>query len=174
MSSIGPLDVTSTIFATNVLDQVRDLSGTLQAFFARNVWPEAHPELRFTMEAAYQDFERLSAALLRIFAVALQQHPDFFADKIDAHASNMQVANYSSLLVPPKLASASRKKAHVDSGTFTILLSDEWSSKRWRVRTSLILRPADCTNLYPALLAMQCMLSSVVRAALLVRAASCA
>jgi isopenicillin N synthase-like dioxygenase len=45
----------------------------LQAFFARNAWPKGHPELREAMERVYMDCTRLSAALLRVFAVALLQ-----------------------------------------------------------------------------------------------------
>jgi hypothetical protein len=45
----------------------------------------------------------------------------------------MQVAKYSSLVLPPEPGEL-HKKAHVDSGTFTILASNDWTSGTWRVR----------------------------------------
>jgi isopenicillin N synthase-like dioxygenase len=81
------------------------------------------------MEAAYHDCTTLSTSLLHIFAVALGDPEDFFDDKINAHASNLQVANYSSLIVPPP-EGCFRKKAHVDSGTLTVLVSDDWTMEK--------------------------------------------
>jgi isopenicillin N synthase-like dioxygenase len=104
----------------------------VQAFFAPNAWPAHFPELRTSLEHVYTGCTKLSAALLRVFAVALHQDEHFFDDKIDRHASNLQVANYSSLGVPPD-GGVTRKKSHLDSGTFTILASDDWSRGTWQV-----------------------------------------
>lgn len=99
---------------------------SVQAFYAENVWP-AHPAgLRRSMEAVYRDCTRLANTLLRVFACVLQEDEAFFRDCCDAHTSNLQVANYSSLVVPA--GSVLRKRAHADSGTLTILASDDWTS----------------------------------------------
>lgn len=51
----------------------------------------------------------------------------------------VQVSNYSSLVEWPQGRDACmRKKAHVDSGTFTILASDDWLSGNWQARAPLI------------------------------------
>lgn len=76
----------------------------------------------------------VAEALLRVFAVALEAREDFFVDKTDRHHSNMQVASYSSLIVWPEgLGACMRKKAHVDSGTLTLLASDDWLGGTWQV-----------------------------------------
>jgi hypothetical protein len=87
------------------------------------------------MENMFDRLNGVAEALLRIFAVALGEHATFFEDKVDRHHSNMQVANYSSLLLWPEGPDACmRKKAHLDSGTVTILSSDDWLSDDWQVR----------------------------------------
>ena len=51
----------------------------------------------------------------------------------------VQVSNYGSLVEWPQGHDACiRKKAHVDSGTFTILASDDWLSGNWQARAPLI------------------------------------
>lgn len=53
---------------------------------------------------------------------------------------HLQVSNYSSLVQWPQGPNACmRKKAHVDSGTLTILASDDWLSGHWQARTHHIL-----------------------------------
>eukprot|EP00892_Ulva_mutabilis_P008272 jgi/Ulvmu1/5817/UM025_0074.1 len=106
----------------------------LEVFFAENVWPgEDAPALQPCMEGMYARCTRAADAILRVFAVALGAPEDYFADKTDAHHSNMQVANYSSLVVWPEGRDACmRKKAHVDSGTLTILASDDWLGGTWQ------------------------------------------
>lgn len=111
----------------------------LQVFFAPNMWPHAEaPALQPCMEAMYARCTGVADALLRIFAVALGAGEHFFEDKTDAHHSNMQVANYASLVMWPEGAGGCmRKKAHVDSGTLTLLASDDWLGGSWQVRPTV-------------------------------------
>ena len=94
-------------------------------FFAPNAWPDParHPNLRPAMETCYGAMETLARRLHRLVALAAGADADFFVSRCDEHCSNLQVANYPSLLpeawsdrAPPP-----RKKAHADSGTLTIL-----------------------------------------------------
>ena len=111
----------------------------MQAAYAPNIWPSGHGELRTAMRAVYEDFTRLSKCLLRIFACALREEESFFEGKVDAHTSNLQVANYSSLVVLPE--PVLRKRAHIDSGLLTVLASDGWA-----VGKAPAVRPPACTE----------------------------
>ena len=114
--SAGPFDA-------RVDDHRADEEGAL--FFAPNAWPDPsrHPNLRPAMETCYGAMETLARRLHRLVALAAGADADFFVSRCDAHCSNLQVANYPSLVpeawgdrAPPP-----RKKAHADSGTLTIL-----------------------------------------------------
>jgi len=114
--SAGPFDA-------RVDDHRADEEGAL--FFAPNAWPDPsrHPNLRPAMETCYGAMETLARRLHRLVALAAGADADFFVSRCDAHCSNLQVANYPSLVPeawgdrpPPP-----RKKAHADSGTLTIL-----------------------------------------------------
>jgi len=130
-----------------------------KAFFGPNVWPcgssavvapgsasRAVIPLRSNMEALYEELDRVARVILRVFAVTLGEAEDFFDRVVDGHHSNMQVANYpSQLCARPGLDYNNdelarqrdlvlRKKAHVDSGTITLLMADDWmpGSSTWR------------------------------------------
>jgi len=97
------------------------------AFFAPNRWPAGHPGLREAMLALYGECESLSAALMGLFAEALGERREFFEPMLRRHHSNLQVASYPSQAAPvPDGARDLRKKAHVDSGTLTLLFADDW------------------------------------------------
>ena len=76
------------------------------------------------MIAIYRGFERLSADLLRIFALALDMPEDHFADKIDRHFSILSCHHYPALTAPP-LPNQLRTGAHTDFGAMTILAMTE-------------------------------------------------
>src|SRR3546814_16355475 len=58
-----------------------------ETLFQPNVWPAALPPAGAIAGAYFREMERLTADLLRIFAVALGIDEDFFAAKITRHRS---------------------------------------------------------------------------------------
>eukprot|EP00775_Hariotina_reticulata_P005439 gene5439-5672_t len=97
-----------------------------QVFFAPDRFPiSSVPQLQPLMQQHFLQCEAAANAVLRLLAAALGIDHNFFADKVDKHHSNLQVANYPSQLRPPGPADL-RKKAHVDSGTLTLLASQDW------------------------------------------------
>lgn len=93
------------------------------ARFDHNQWPADLPELRPTLEAYFSALAGLAGELLGVFALALAQPVDFFADKIDRHNSFLRVINYPAPVQAP-LPGQLRAGAHSDYGTLTILLSE--------------------------------------------------
>ncbi|CAG9466333.1 unnamed protein product [Pedinophyceae sp. YPF-701] len=103
-----------------------------QAFFAPNAWPDAEvPKLSKSMMRLYRQLDDIASRLLLLFAEALDADREAFARALAGHHSNMQVANYPSLLSEPGPDDI-RKKAHTDSGTMTLLLSDGWMRRGHR------------------------------------------
>ena len=89
-------------------------------YFVANVWPEEPRDLRATWTEYHREMGRLSADLMRVFALALALPEDFFADKIDKHITITRVINYP----PPPgapLPGQLRSGAHSDYGSLTIL-----------------------------------------------------
>jgi isopenicillin N synthase-like dioxygenase len=73
----------------------------------------------------YREMERLSADLLRLFAMALQLDHEFFADKIHYHRSSLRALNYPEQPADAKpLPGQLRAGVHTDYGSITILLQD--------------------------------------------------
>ena len=72
----------------------------------------------------YQSMEKLSAALMRGFALALDLEENWFVDKNDRHASTLRSLNYPTVsgMKPPKPGQM-RASAHTDYGVLTILKS---------------------------------------------------
>ncbi|MEO6748401.1 MAG: 2OG-Fe(II) oxygenase family protein, partial [Casimicrobiaceae bacterium] len=94
------------------------------AFFMPNVWPLEPAGLRDALERCYAEFERVSALVMHIFAVALELPEQFFDDRIDQHTSTMRAILYpaqQSAPVPGQL----RAGAHTDYGTVTLLRGDD-------------------------------------------------
>lgn len=87
-------------------------------------WPNTLPtKPNGTAEALialYRSFEKLSADLLQIFAVALGMPEDHFADKIDRHFSILSCHHYPVLTEPPAPGQL-RTGPHTDFGALTIL-----------------------------------------------------
>ena len=91
--------------------------------FAPNLWPSAPPSLRPAMKCYFLALEELSRRLARCFALALGLPPDWFADKLDRHASQLRLLHYPAPardLEPGQL----RCGVHTDLGMMTILRNE--------------------------------------------------
>ena len=91
--------------------------------FAPNLWPGAPPALRPAMESCFLALEDLARRLARCFALALGLPPDWFADKLDRHASQLRLLHYPAPtgdLEPGQL----RCGVHTDLGMMTILRNE--------------------------------------------------
>ena len=89
-------------------------------WFVPNIWPTYPPGFAGALKAYFTAMEALAARLMRLFALALDLPPGFFADKIDRPVSNMYVNYYPAQLTPPKPGQL-RAGAHTDYGSLTIL-----------------------------------------------------
>ncbi len=92
-------------------------------FFAPNMWPERPTPWRGLWQAYYRHMERLAPAIMRSFAIALDQPENYFADRIDRHITNSSVIHYPPQPAPPE-DGAVRAGAHSDLGSLTIIYSD--------------------------------------------------
>jgi isopenicillin N synthase-like dioxygenase len=89
-------------------------------FFAPNLWPSTPPTLRASWSAYFREMESLSAALMRMFALALGLDEHFFDDKINRHISNFRAINYPDQPEQP-VPGQLRAGAHSDYGSLTIV-----------------------------------------------------
>lgn len=100
-------------------------SDTAKRLFHPNIWPDADvPEFKPALIEYYHELEKLAALLMELCARALHLPPDWFADKIDRHITNMVVSNYPDQpeeLEPGQL----RAGAHTDYGGLTILKTED-------------------------------------------------
>jgi len=117
-----PRDLRETVFLGPVDDFRPHYTDLPEA--ALSYWPNTIPTEPAGVDDAvvrlYRGFERLSADLLRIFALALDMPEDHFADKIDRHFSILSCHHYPALTEPP-LPNQLRTGAHTDFGAMTIL-----------------------------------------------------
>ena len=117
-----PLDLRETVFLGPV-DDLRPYYMDLPEA-ELSYWPNTIPTEPAGVDAAiirlYRGFERLSANLLRIFALALDMPEDHFANKIDRHFSILSCHHYPPLTQAP-LPNQLRTGAHTDFGAMTIL-----------------------------------------------------
>ncbi|WP_158879451.1 isopenicillin N synthase family dioxygenase [Amycolatopsis anabasis] len=89
-----------------------------------NLWPGEPADFRATWWEYLDAMTRLSADLLRLFALALELDEDFFADKFDRHVSSL-VANYYYPQLEPPLPGQLRRGAHTDWGSLTVLYQQD-------------------------------------------------
>ncbi len=113
--AIGPLDAT---------DDPYYHCPEAGASFARNHWPQSPADLKPAFIAYYREMERLGAAIIRIFARALDVPEAYFEKRIDRHTSILRVINYPGLAVAPK-PGEERSAAHTDTTAITILRIDD-------------------------------------------------
>ena len=88
--------------------------------FAANLWPQKPAQLAPAMRAYFLAMQSLSNRLARYMATALGLRADWFADKLDRHASQLRLLHYPAPdheLAPGQL----RCGAHTDLGMLTIL-----------------------------------------------------
>lgn len=91
-----------------------------------NRWPDLAglDDFRPTWLAFYAELERLSAELMRFFALGLGLGEQFFDGMVDEHLTNL-CANFYPPLTAAPMDGQYRKFPHTDSGTMTILYQDE-------------------------------------------------
>lgn len=89
-------------------------------FYQPNVWPQRPERFRTTYSAYFACLERLSADLMRLFALGLGLDEHWFDDKIDDHFDVLRPLHY-----PPQETTAEpgqlRGGAHTDFGTLTLV-----------------------------------------------------
>ena len=112
--SIGPVEVSDDPYFT---------SAQAGPHFAPNLWPPGSQEFRTVYTAYFEAMAKLSADLMRIFAVALELPEDFFAPKLDRHISMFRTLNYPDQPDEPQPGQL-RAGAHSDYGSLTILRQD--------------------------------------------------
>lgn len=97
---------------------------TAVRIFPKNLWPNsAVPEFKPALIDYYHEMEKLASLLMELCARALDLPPNWFADKIDKHITNMVVTNYPDQ--PKELeAGKLRAGAHTDYGGLTILKTE--------------------------------------------------
>ena len=91
--------------------------------FHPNLWPERPRDLRHAWTAYFRAMGDLAAAIMRLFATALDEPEDFFDDKVDRHISRLRVRNYPEQPEPPRPGQL-RAGAHADYGSLTILKAE--------------------------------------------------
>ena len=92
-------------------------------YFAPNLWPNQPDGMRDVWERYFTEMTRLSADLMRIFALALEMPELWFADKIDEHITNFSVIHYPAQSDAPD-ANQLRSGEHSDYGSLTIVHTD--------------------------------------------------
>lgn len=117
-----PPDLRETFFLGPVDSHRSHFSSLPEAAesYAANVLPTQPPAFTDTMIELYRGFERLSADLLRVFALALGLNEHWFEDKIRRHFSVMSSHHYPPLTQQPQPGQL-RTGAHTDFGAMTLL-----------------------------------------------------
>jgi isopenicillin N synthase-like dioxygenase len=90
-------------------------------WFEPNIWPDRPADFRVRLCTYYRAMEKLSADLMRVFAVALDMPETFFTDKIDRHITALRLNHYAAPDRAP-LPGQLRAGPHTDYGSLTILL----------------------------------------------------
>ena len=90
------------------------------------LWPKEPTELEAVLRRYFQEMGRLAARVMAVFATALELPSDFFASKIDQHASALRILNYPALEAEP-LPGQLRAGAHSDYGSLTIVFAEPGS-----------------------------------------------
>lgn len=112
---MGPIDVP---------DDPYYRTADAEKFFAPNHWPDRPAGFRATLTAYYGAMSDLAATVMSLFAGALDLRPDFFADKIDRHCSNIRLVRYPAQSAAPE-PDQLRAGAHTDYGALTFVRGDD-------------------------------------------------
>jgi isopenicillin N synthase-like dioxygenase len=89
-----------------------------------NVWPDEVPGFEPVLRKYYQSMEKLSLALMRLFALGLGLDEYWFDEKIDKHISSLQLSHYPDQVEAPQKGQL-RASAHSDWGSLTILKAED-------------------------------------------------
>lgn len=114
--SIGPTQT----WEASTWEKARGFEG------APTLWPEEPRDLKDIYRRYFTEMGMLASRILSIFALALDLPPDFFASKVDRHASALRALNYPPLREAPRPGQL-RAGAHTDYGSLTILLAEPGS-----------------------------------------------
>ena len=109
-----PADLRESFFLGPVDDHRAHFADTPAAAesYAPNVLPAEPPGFSDTMIALYHGFERLSADLLRVFALALDLNEHWFEDRTRRHFSVMSTHHYPPLAEQPSPGQLRTGRAH--------------------------------------------------------------
>lgn len=91
----------------------------------RTKWPSAPPGFKDAWSTYYHAMKKLSAGILRAFALALELPENWFEGKINEHRCALRTLNYPELQADDPVLTAKgqlRAGAHTDYGTLTLLL----------------------------------------------------
>ncbi|MBT6138205.1 MAG: isopenicillin N synthase family oxygenase [Rhodospirillaceae bacterium] len=91
--------------------------------FAPNLWPSGPATLEPAMKRYFDDIDGLSRRMAGYFALALDLPVDWFADKLDKHASQLRLLHYPAPTGELE-AGQLRCGAHTDLGMMTILRNE--------------------------------------------------
>jgi isopenicillin N synthase-like dioxygenase len=86
-------------------------------------YPNEPKRMAASWRAYFEEMEKLSQALMRGFALALDVKEDFFVDKTNLHASSIRALNYPRIEGYKPVPGRIRASAHTDYGVLTILRS---------------------------------------------------
>jgi isopenicillin N synthase-like dioxygenase len=92
--------------------------------FAPNLWPESPADLKVLWTDYYGHMERVAVDLLKVFAVALSLHEEFFERIFVAHTSRLRARYYPRHDNAPQPGQL-RAGAHTDYGSLAILLAQD-------------------------------------------------
>ena len=90
-------------------------------FFSPNVWPDKVEGYRSAVGELFERTQTLGAALMRLFAVALDRPMDYFDKMIEPNASSCSINYYPARGVPLKENPTVIFDEHFDGGTLTML-----------------------------------------------------
>jgi len=91
--------------------------------FAANLWPERPADLKPAMQAYWRGMEGVMRLMAEAAARALDLPPDWFADKLDRHTSQLRLLHYPALDRAPEPGQL-RAGRHTDLGMMTVLRND--------------------------------------------------
>ena len=117
-----PPDLRETYFMGPIDDHSRHFQDVVSAqkAYAPNILPGDEIDLGVRLINLYRSFEDLSAILLKVFALGLDVHEDYFLKLAKRHFSILSSHNYPPLTKNPKKDQL-RTGAHTDFGAITIL-----------------------------------------------------
>ena len=117
-----PPDVRETYFMGPIDDHFKHFKHVVneQKAYAPNIIPDHEVDLGIPLKNLYRSFEVLSVILLKVFALGLDIHEDYFLKLVKRHFSILSSHNYPPLAKNPRREQL-RTGAHTNFGDITIL-----------------------------------------------------